>query len=183
MTAKKLRRCGCLLPRSAARMSMCSSGHRRCSIQFSAAGRRNSPEAGSVQIAYCGTTLEVDDMVVAVDFNPLGNKARLRKFEARLVAATNYSQQKRYRALCVSAETDNTVRLQMPNDVPSIKAQKGIIHLAVQTRSTPQHEWRYEYDAAANVRVFVQKDLPRRDDVSGMAGISGCLRPRRESTL
>ena len=103
--------------------------------------------------------MELGDTVIEVGFNPFKNKKRLKTFNARLVTATNYSGQKRYRKLNVTPETDNSVRLKLPKGSRVVRARKGVVHLAVQLQDNGHADWQYVEDAQANVTIFAQPDL------------------------
>lgn len=76
-----------------------------------------------------------------------------------MVAASNYSRKLIHRNLKVTAQTVNSLRLSLPKKSHSIKAHKGILHLALQTRENEHAHWQYVQMPSVNTTIFVQPDL------------------------
>ena len=116
------------------------------------------PETNNVEYASLGEEYEAGEMVVRVGFNPLKDEAKLRAYEARLVVAGNNQEGKRYYALEVKPETDNSVRLTVRAG-EKIKAEGGVMQLAVEVKGSEQSGWRYLNTYETNVTVYVAGDL------------------------
>ncbi|MCK9595447.1 MAG: glycogen/starch synthase, partial [Candidatus Omnitrophica bacterium] len=117
------------------------------------------PEASETIIVKMGKDIRINDFVFYPGFNPFKDISRLSQFQARLVAANNYSNELKYVNLQVSAYSDDAVLLRLNDRERFIPVERGIVHLALQVRYTHGMDWVYVPDSEANVAVFCQKDL------------------------
>ncbi|MBM3244617.1 MAG: hypothetical protein FJZ15_02345, partial [Candidatus Omnitrophica bacterium] len=114
------------------------------------------PQASQTKIAKIDEDIKFDNLILRVGFNPFIEKNKFKQFSVRLAVAKNTSNKIVYKALKAVPDTDSSVRLIL-QDV--LKAEKGIIHVAIQTRQGERGKWQYSQEENSNVIIFCQKDL------------------------
>ncbi|MDD5099304.1 MAG: alpha-amylase family protein, partial [Candidatus Colwellbacteria bacterium] len=117
------------------------------------------PSAQVTHIAMLGEAVYLDKIILPVGFNPYADKEKLGRFKARLAVATSCSKDIKYYDLEVLPATDTSVRVKMLRGKTVAKAQRGFIHLAIQTSNDKGLSRHYSENEHANTIICCQPDL------------------------